>query len=336
MSDNKINCAVIGLGVGEQHARTILNHPHANLSAICDLDTEKAKNFLDRYQAKNTKIKLFEEILKDKTIGLVSIASFDDVHFEQVIKCLQNGKHVFVEKPLCQTQEQLKQIYTLWKKTNLALASNLLLRSAPLYMWLEKAITDGELGHIYTIDMDYLYGRIHKITEGWRANIDDYSIMAGGGIHLIDLMLKFLKQKPTRVQSCINKIATANTAFRYHDFHSSIFYFESGVIGRVTANFGCVHKHHHILRIFGTNATFIYDDMGARIHRNRNEEDKAEKIDLAPKPADKGCLLHDFINQISCGNYKKIAEHEFDLMSVVAASDSAINNNQMSDINYII
>ena len=278
MSNEILNCAVIGLGIGEQHAKALLSHPRAKLTSICDLDDKKVTDFLGQYAVDTCSVKTFPEILLDQSIDLVSIASFDHMHFEQVIAALQHGKHVFVEKPLCQTREQLEEIYNLWKASGLALSSNLILRKAPLFIGLRKMITSGELGEIYAVDMDYLYGRIHKITEGWRGEINNYSVMAGGGIHLVDLMILFLDQKPIQVQSCVNKITTRDTAFLYHDYHAATYYFAGGAIGRITANFGCVHKHQHVLRIFGTKATVLYDDMGARIYRTRDEAPVAKKL----------------------------------------------------------
>src|SRR3990167_4733802 len=193
MLNKTINCAVIGLGIGEEHARALLTHSSVKLSAICDLDKRKITNFINKYKLSSAIEKSFSEILLNEDIHLVSIASFDDVHFEQVIDSLLHGKHVFVEKPLCQTEEQLKKIYSLWKKNNLGLSSNLLLRRSPLYVWLENLISSGELGTIYALDMDYLYGRIHKITEGWRSKVDNYSIMAGGGIHMGELIMLLLE-----------------------------------------------------------------------------------------------------------------------------------------------
>jgi len=336
MLSDKIQVAVVGLGVGEQHLAALLTHPKVEIVAVCDLKQEKIFSILNKYNLSHAISKNFQQIVENKNINLVSIASFDDAHFSQVIDCLHYGKHVFVEKPLCQTHAQLKKIYTQWKKNKLGLSSNLVLRKAPLYVWLDNAITSGEIGDVYAIDMDYLYGRVHKITEGWRTNVDDYSVMAGGGIHLIDLMLNFLKEMPSKVQSCSNKIATKNTAFRYHDFHSSIFHFKNNVIARVTANFGCMHHHQHVIRIFGTKGTVIYDDMGPRIHRARTENACAKSLDLQPKPAHKGCLLLDFVNIVLSGNIEKTALAEFDLMSVVIAADRAlVFDNHPIEITYV-
>ena len=336
MKHKTLNCAVIGLGIGEQHAIALLDHPSVKLTALCDLDDQKTNNFLTKYHLGKNLKRNFTDILDDKNIDVVSIASFDDDHFDQVMACLEQHKHVFVEKPLCQTEEQLKQIHSLWKKSGSALSSNLILRKAPLYHWLQEAILSGELGSIYAIDMDYLYGRVHKITEGWRANVENYSVMAGGGIHLVDLMMRFVNQRPVKVQSCVNKIATQGTTFRYPDFHAATFTFDSGLLGRITANFGCMHRHHHIVRIFGTKATFIYDDMGPRIHSTRDENVSAEPVTLSPKPISKGLLLLDFIESILSDNHIENAKAEFDLMCAIVAADAAINcDNAPIDIAYL-
>ena len=338
MSNNMLNCAVIGLGIGEEHVRALLAHPQVQLSAVCDVNHNRVSQVLTKYQLNETLHKSFDEIINDRNIHLVSIASFDDVHFAQVMACLQNGKHVFVEKPLCQTAEQLTQIYYLWRKQqNLGLASNLLLRKAPLYTWLAKQIKLGVFGNIYAMDMDYLYGRIQKITEGWRGAVDHYSVMAGGGIHLIDLMARFVGERPVHVQSAVNKIATYGTAFRYHDFHTALFAFKNNIIARITANFGCMHRHQHVVRIFGTKATFFYDDMGARIAWTRAEDIRAEQLTFAPKPSHKGMLLLDFVEDILNHTPNRHTQSEFDVMSMVIAADHAVaNDGQPLLINYLV
>ncbi|MBM3632204.1 MAG: Gfo/Idh/MocA family oxidoreductase [Alphaproteobacteria bacterium] len=329
-----INSGVIGLGVGEQHALTLARHPLSNLKYICDIDEDRAKKFKSIHQLK-CGLTTFESMVVDKNVDLISIASFDADHYQQVMSCLKNDKHVFVEKPLCQSLEQLNSIITLWNKKKLGLSSNLILRCSPLFMWLLKVIESGALGDIYSFDGDYLYGRVHKITEGWRARTENYSVMEGGGIHLIDLMILLSGQKPVKVQSIANKIVTANTPFRYQDFHASTFHFESGLVGRITANFGCVHRHQHVVRLFGTKGTFIYDDMGPRIHWKRDEESKSESIDIQAKPENKGALIPEFLESILAGTADSYARREFDLMSIVLAAETALRYEKPITIEYV-
>lgn len=331
-----INCAVVGLGVGEQHALALLKDPRVNLICLVDHDQFKIQKFIINNNLNNVTAKSFKDVLLDQQVDFVSIASFDNDHYEQIMDCLKNNKHIFVEKPLCQNRKQLNNIFLQWKTTKLlGLSSNLVLRKAPLYLWLRQAIKEGMLGEIYAFHGDYLYGRVHKITEEWRKDVDNYSVMQGGGIHIIDLMLWLTGQKPISVQSWANKIVTKNTAFRYHDFHAATFFFESGMIGEITANFGCVHKHQHVIKIFGTKATFIYDDMGARIYWDRKENRLPEKLKYAPQPEHKGVLITDFIDNILSKNIIYNARIEFDLMSIVLSADESLNYKNLLHIEYL-
>ena len=166
------------------------------------------------------------------------------------------------------------------------LASNLVLRAAPLYRFAREQASAGSLGKLYAFDGDYLYGRLHKVTDGWRGKVDNYSVMLGGGVHLVDLMLWIAGELPSRVVATGNRISTANTAFRYEDFVAATFEFPSGLVGRITANFGSVHAHQHVVRLFGTEATLIYDDAGARLHRSRDSAAPPR----APRPIRATCV----------------------------------------------
>jgi predicted dehydrogenase len=268
------------------------------------------------------------QILEDAETDVISIASYDQDHHAQVIAALERGKHVFCEKPLCRTSQELAEIQAAWGSSRLELASNLVLRAAPLYRWLIGEDAKARLGQIYAVDGDYLYGRLHKITEGWRRDVEDYSVMLGGGVHMVDLLLQIVRERPLSIRAEGNRIATAGTPFRYNDFVAATFRFGSGVVGRITANFGCVHRHHHVLRVFGTHATFIYDDQGPRLHHTREPLEKATPVELAPLPATKGDLIPDFIRRIQAGGDSRATQLEFDLMAACLAADRAAMTGQ--------
>ena len=198
-----------------------------------------------------------------------------------------------------------------------------------------ELISNGVLGEVYSFEADYLYGRINKLTDGWRKNVDNYSVMEGGGIHMLDLMINLTRQKPASVVSFANKFATKNTSFRYNDFHSCIFTFENGLIAKVTANFGCMHPHQHVVKIFGTDGTFIYDDLGARLFTTREEKGRAQILHQKPKPIKKGLLINSLVETIREKKPIPVAKREFDLMSVVIASEQALKTNKETEIRYI-
>ena len=86
----------------------------------------------------------------------------------------------------------------------------------------------GEFGKIYYFEGDYLYGRLNKLLNGWRGKDKKYSVMLGGGIHMIDLMVLFLGNFPVEVISSGNKIVTKNTKYNNDDFVISNFKFKNG------------------------------------------------------------------------------------------------------------
>lgn len=333
----KLRVGVIGLGVGEQHVVGYQENRHCEVVGLCDRDPDALARVRRRVPGARTALRA-ADLLADPTIDLLSIASNDDDHFSQVCAALENSKHVFVEKPLCQSLDQLKTVKQNWaqQRGRLRLKSNLVLRGAPVYGWLREKVRSGEMGQVYAFDGDYLYGRLEKITDGWRADVEDYSVMEGGGIHLIDLMLWITGERPSTVDTAGNRMCTAGTAFRYKDFAAATFTFPSGMIGRITANFGCVHGHQHVVRIFGTEATLVYDDQGPRYQTHRDPAPPAKPLQHAALPPSKYVLIDEFVDAIVRDrDIDEEAQLDFDVMSVCIASDTSLRIGGVQEIEYV-
>ena len=334
--ERTLGVAVIGLGVGESHARAYHADPRCRLRWVVDHDPARAAALASKLQAGVGHS--FEAVLTDQAVQIISLASYDNDHARQVLQALEAGKHVFVEKPLCQTLDELQRIRQVWfkRKGELKLACNLILRSAPIYRWLKERLLAGVFGRIYSFDGEYLYGRLQKITEGWRSEVENYSVMEGGGIHMIDLMLWLTGERPRTVVSMANRISTEGTKYRYNDFVASTMQMESGLIGRIVANFGCVHRHQHVVRIYGTKGTFVYDDSGARIHLTRAETAKAAPVGLPTLPTGKGDLIPAFVSAVwNDEDLRDQTQEVFDGLSVSVACDRAAETQEMERVNYV-
>ena len=336
MKRDPLQVAVIGLGVGEQHARAYLKRECCRLRWVLDLDVGKAERLVRELGGGSVAGGL-ADLVEDPDLDIVSVASYDDDHYRQVIALLEAGKHVFVEKPLCGSLDELVHIQETWRSSERAhLGVNLVLRSAPLYIWLRDLIRSGELGDLYAFDGDYLYGRLHKITEGWRKDVPNYSVMQGGGVHLVDLMIWLTGERPLTVSGFGNRICSSETVFQQDDYVAATYQFGSGLVGRITANFGCVHPHQHVLRLFGTKGTFIYDDRGARLHTSRDPNDPGRSLTLSPLPSTKGDLIPDFVEAIlESRNTADETQHEFDVMSACLAVDRALEQETPVEVEYV-
>ena len=333
----KVGVAVVGLGVGVQHAKAYLETGMCRLAWAYDLDSDKAKNLVKEV-GQGRVAESFEQVLEDRDVDAVSIASYDDAHFGQVVAALDAEKHVFVEKPLCRTYDELAAVKAAWQRHggSVKLTSNLVLRSAPLYVWLKEAIENGELGDVYSFDGEYLYGRLHKITAGWRKDVTNYSVMLGGGIHLIDLLMWLTGERPQSASASGNRVSTRGTAFKYDSYVTATLDFPSGLVARIAANFGAVHRHHHVVRAYGTAATFLYDDSGPRFHTSREPAAAPVGITAGTLPETKGELIAPFVAGIlSDEDMNSRTAEIFDAISVCTACDQALEAKRPVEIRYV-
>lgn len=328
---------MVGLGVGAQHARAYAAAGRCELRWLCDRDVKRAEALaaeLGQGQATAS----FEEILGDPAVQAVSVASYDHHHAAQVIQLLDAGKHVLVEKPLGRTHAELEAIHAAWARHGgrIALACNLVLRAAPLYRWLRSHIEAGGLGRLYAWDGEYLYGRIERITEGWRKDVPNYSVMQGGAIHLVDLLLWLAGERPTEVQASGNRVCTEGTAFQHDDYRTALLRFPSGLVGRITANFGCVHRHQHVVRAFGTRGTFLHDDAGSRMHTSRDPTAAPQPVPHASLPPTKGDLVPWFLDAATGAlDIRADTRAFFDGVSVAAACDEAALTGNSEKVKYV-
>tara|TARA_A100001015_G_scaffold248237_1_gene285514 strand:+ start:569 stop:1579 length:1011 start_codon:yes stop_codon:yes gene_type:complete len=329
--NKKINAATIGLGFGLTHALTFKKNKLVNLVNITD--TNKKKKIYEK-KLKTKFVKNENLIFSNKKINLVSIASYDNYHYKQIIKAIKFKKNIFVEKPICQNLNQLKQIKRLLDINRLKLSSNFVLRYHPKFKKVMEIITKKTIGKIYSIEGEYNYGRLKKITKGWRGKIPFYSVVQGGGIHIIDLMNWFTNSFPVKAISAANKMITKNSKFRFNDNNIAILKFDNGVIGKVTSNFSCVIPHHHFFKIFGSKGSLTIGSDYIYLYKDTKKNSKPKKIKYKFDKNYKEKLLDNYINQLK-KNHKIInpsLKEIFYSMATCFAVDRSLKTNKWEEV----
>jgi len=310
----QLGVGVIGLGVGGQHARAFSAHPECRIAALCDIDAEKLSRIVQLFpQAKG--YSNAEDLIVDPAVHIVAVASNDDDHCEQIVRALRSGKHVFAEKPLCLDRDGLRQIVNAWRQARGArLTTNTVLRRSPRFRWLKEAIGAGRLGTVFCIEGDYVYGRLSKLTSGWRGQIPGYSVMLGGGIHIVDLALWLSDARPVEVMAYGSALGSSHTSFRGTDLVLSLLRFENGLIAKIGAIFASVYPHFHRLVVHGTEATFenlpAAVSSSARLWQGRDGGPPPSAVE-APYPAvGKGDLVPAFVEAILGRGTPDVSEEE--------------------------
>lgn len=311
-----MNVGIIGLGVGEKHLETFISHKDIDQITVCDFDENKLNEILLKYP-KVLSCEDSSEILNDPTIDIVSICSYDNFHADQIVLALKNKKHVFVEKPLCLSQEELLKIKSAFSNSKeLKLSSNFILRKEPRFIELKKKILKGDLGDIYYAEGTYDYGRLPKIENGWRGQLENYSVMHGGGIHLLDLLMWVCESKLKQSFGLSSKNQSFGIPFAGPEFCTSLLEMHNGAIMKLTANFGSNTPHFHQIKIYGTKGTFVHDCNIAKYFLGMEPNVKQIDVEGDFPGTQKGDLLLDFLNSIILNTpFDLKAEKVFEIMS---------------------
>lgn len=332
----KLKVGIIGLGVGEYHITGYQSHPACEVVTLCDFAGDKLVRAREKYP--DLRLTPYaDEVLEDPNIDVVSIASYDNYHCEHILKAIDQGKHLFVEKPLCLFEHEAEQIRVrLSDKPYLRLSSNLILRMSPRFRLVKKMLDDGDFGQLFYVESDYNYGRMSKIAEGWRGKIDFYSVVYGGAVHIVDLLLWLTGDTVEEVVAYGNHIASAGTAFRYNDFAVSLLKFRSGMLAKVTANFGCVMPHYHSLTLYGTRATFMNGPQQGTLFTSCDPNSSQQAITADYPGVHKGDLIYSFVQSI-LGEAPALVTTEdvFRTMSVCFAIEAAMQQQRAVSVRYI-
>ena len=332
----KLQAAVIGLGVGEQHLIGYLKNPKVEISGICDTD-EKKLNMIGKKYSISKKFKSWKELFKEK-LDLISICSYDNFHCEQTCNALENGIHCMVEKPIALTKKESEKILKAQQKYNCILTSNLILRESPRFKKLKAKIMSGQMGDIISTEADYLHNILWKITTGWRGKLDYYNTVFGGGVHLIDLVRWLIEKEIIEVYCMSNKIQTKKSNYKFDDFFCSLLKFENDIIFKSTTNFGPIRNKFHLLNVYGTKQTFI-NDLPNGYYFNSHGDNVKPNVDktLYKSTMNKHALIDNFINCVN--NKEKInvsMQDVFRVMDICFAISESAKNNKIVKVNYLI
>ncbi len=331
----KLRAAIIGLGVGESHIAGYEEDGRCRVTTLCDIDADKLTAVGRRHPGRRLTSDP-RAVLDDPDIDVVSIASHDDAHHAQILGALAAGKHVFVEKPLCLHDGEFADICDgLRRAPDRRLSSNLILRKAPRFARLRDQIKADAFGRLYHVEADYTYGRLAKIVDGWRGRLPFYSVTHGGGVHMIDLLLWLTGERPARVTALGGRLATRDTAFRHNDMVAALLEFPSGMIGKVSANFACVLPHGHAVALYGTDATFLQNALGAAVFRSRDPSAQPEPVTEAATSAGKGDLIPSFVRAILDGTPAEVECGDvLDGMAVSLAIERSVRERKAVTIDY--
>lgn len=145
------NIAVIGCGYwGPNLIRNFNSLSGCTVKIACDLDESRLKHMKSLYPSLETTNE-FDQIINDKDLDAVAIATPLKFHFEMANKCLDAGKHVFIEKPMASSVSECRQLITDAERNKLIIMVGHTFIYSPPVRKIKEIIDRGSLGQIQYI-----------------------------------------------------------------------------------------------------------------------------------------------------------------------------------------
>ena len=194
--------AVVGCGAAAKEFYLPVLRKYAGYQraiVLVDHVQEQAESVAEEFDIEQT-CSNYQDLPIDVDAAIITTPH--NLHAEQSIHFLQQGRHVFVEKPLAMTAGEVEQLLDAAKVGNAILMVNNYRRLFPSYRRVRELLQSGTLGDIRQIT-------IHDGTEfGWNSASSFYlrdprvrGVFLDRGSHTIDILCWWLGQKPTVIEA---------------------------------------------------------------------------------------------------------------------------------------
>lgn len=233
----KLRLGLVGCGgMMGNHAKAVNSVETVEIVAVCDIIRERAENVAAVLNNPFVTTDFTEMV---DYVDAVLVALPHDLHYECGMFFANHGKHVMMEKPLCNTEEECLSLIKTCEEKGVTLMCAYPVRFWPGIVKLKEMVDSGEYGRVIQMsvwtEQLTITGSVNG-RPGWGAT----ARLGGGqffshGCHYVDLMLWFLG-KPVKGMHFGTRVGTE--WLLKEGTSAAIMYFENGAIGYHGATWG--------------------------------------------------------------------------------------------------
>jgi predicted dehydrogenase len=189
-------------------AITGAHRDRAELVAIVEPNPVRADYYVDRVTAagfpapRTAGPEDLERVIREENVERVIICARDDLHAELIVRSLETGADVVVEKPLTIDAESAARIEDAVERTGRKVVLTFNYRYSPRNSALRKLLQDGEIGEITSIDFTWVLDTNHGADyfRRWhRQKAHSGGLLVHKSSHHFDLVNWWLRSEPRRV-----------------------------------------------------------------------------------------------------------------------------------------
>jgi UDP-2-acetamido-3-amino-2,3-dideoxy-glucuronate N-acetyltransferase len=242
-----LSLKVIVVGAGYWGKNLVRNFQRLGvLYGICDNDPEN--RIFEQYRD-TRKFTSFASVLDDDRVGAVAIATPAETHYVMAREAMESGKHVFVEKPLCLSNEEGLDLGRLAEEKKLTLMVGHLLQYHPAFLRLKGLVSEGKLGRVQYMCSNRL--NIGKIRQ-------EENILWSFAPHDISMLMSLVGEMPKRVRATGGNYLNERVA----DVTLSSLSFNNGIKAYIFVSWLHPYKEQKLV-VVGEKAMAVFDDTVA-------------------------------------------------------------------------
>ena len=212
---NQVNIGVVGVGhLGYHHVEHLTKIKKANLIGIYDLDSKRSNEVSTKFNVQA--FESLENLLS--RVDALSIVTPTSTHKSIAEQCIQNGKHVFIEKPITTNVDEADHIIKLAEKNSTIIQVGHIERFNPALLALSN------------LEIKPEYIEVHRMAP-FMSRGTDVPVVLDLMIHDIDLVLSFISSKVKDIYANGLSIMTNSV-----DIANARIKFENGAIANITSS----------------------------------------------------------------------------------------------------
>ena len=177
MSDLK--WGILGCGVIANEMAQAFEKMGRKVYGVSSRTQTKTEAFAERYGVENV-YGLYEEMLEDKNIDVIYIATPHSQHYGNMKKAIAAGKHILCEKAITVNDHQLEEIVSLAEEKNLTVREAMTISHMPLFKELKNRIDKGAIGTVKMVQVNF------GSNKGYDSTNRFFALEAAGGA-LLDI-----------------------------------------------------------------------------------------------------------------------------------------------------
>ncbi|MEJ5022060.1 Gfo/Idh/MocA family oxidoreductase [Ochrobactrum vermis] len=229
---NPVRVLSAGLGnMGRSHALAYHRNPGFEIIGLVNRTKIAVPDELAGYEIHPS----FHEALKELKPDLACVATYSESHAEYAVAALEQGAHVFVEKPLATTVEDARRVIDCARANGRKLVIGYILRHHP--SWMRLISEARQLGGPYVFRMNLNQQSSGATWETHKNLMNTTSPIVDCGVHYVDVMCQITDTKPVEVRGMGLRLSDEIKPDMYNYGHLQVL-FDDGTVGWYEAGWG--------------------------------------------------------------------------------------------------